>query len=166
MLLFYRRLFPSNATNAIFRVAWVIVAFLGVGTGIGTLVAAICNCNPLVYYLDRDLAGKCPNLRSLLVSSAALNIVTDVSILILPTLVVWRLQVTKSQKLAVSGIFLLDGLYVLVSENWFTDFRWQLLRLSSVCIASIVRLLYLSRVGYADSTCTSTFVPVCPKYLG
>lgn len=122
ILLFYRRLFPSNATNASFRVAWVIVAFLSVGTGIGTLVAAICNCNPFVYYLDRDLAGKCPNLRSLLVSSAALNIVTDVSILILPTLVVWRLQVTKPQKLAVSGIFLLGGLYVLVSENWFTDF--------------------------------------------
>lgn len=140
ILLFYRRLFPNSATNASFRVAWVIVAFLSVGLGIGTFVAAICNCKPLEYYLNPgDLPRNCQNLRSLLVSTAAINALTDVSILVLPIMIVWRLQITKSQKLAVSGIFLLGGF---------------------VCVVSIVRILYLSRVRYTDSTWTDvdTFI--------
>lgn len=100
-------------------------------------------------------------MTSLLVSSAAINILTDVSILILPIPIVWHLQITKSQKLAVSGIFLMGGLYVFVPEN-----RVNLLRLSSVCVASIIRLTYLSSVGYVDATCMFTFTPVCLKNLG
>lgn len=112
ILLFYRRVFPNKATSANFRRAWIIVFFLSVGLGIILFVAAISKCKPVSFIWNQHQHGSCLNMTSLLLSGAAINILTDVSILILPMPTVWHLQIAKLQKFAVSGVFLLGGLYV------------------------------------------------------
>jgi len=51
-------------------------------------------------------------MKGFLLSTAILNLVTDISILLLPISVIWRLQIRKEQKVAISGIFILGSLYV------------------------------------------------------
>jgi hypothetical protein len=41
---------------------------------------------------------------------AIFNIVTDVALLILPIPYIWRLHVSRSQKILISGIFILGSL--------------------------------------------------------
>lgn len=60
-------------------------------------------------------------MEAFLVSTAVLNLVTDISILVLPISVVWRLQIRKEQKVAISGIFLLGSLWV-SSFSFFISF--------------------------------------------
>lgn len=78
--------------------------------------------------------GTCLNITALLISTAVLNIFTDIGILILPMPIVWRLQIQRSQKFAVSGVFLLGGF---------------------VCVASIVRAFYLAEVVGLDPLWTN-----------
>lgn len=100
---------------------------------IGTFIGCVFQCDLTSLYWDRTSYGLCINLTGFLISTSVLNLCTDVSILILPISVVWKLQIKKSQKIAISGIFLLGGLYVLA----FTLNRTRLTFFSSALIASV-----------------------------
>ena len=54
--------------------------------------------------------GTCLDLKALLLATAIINILTDIAVLVLPMPIVWNLKIQRSQKVAVSGIFLLGGL--------------------------------------------------------
>ena len=55
-------------------------------------------------------ATRCFDLNAFYVAGAALALASDVIILMLPMPVVWRLQVSKNQKIGLSVVFLLGGL--------------------------------------------------------
>ena len=106
-------MFPANTTPIAWRVAWffvmawVILWFVGCGS------ATVFQCTPVSLYWNQlagDTSGFCINGYSFLAANAALNITSDIMILILPMPIVWRLHIKKSQKLAISSIFLLGGL--------------------------------------------------------
>lgn len=166
ILLFYRRVFMNQTTSLHFRIAWYAIMVWTFLWGISTFFAAAFQCNPPSYYWSkytRKTHGSCLNLTVLLVVTASTNIVTDVALLILPMPVVWNSKIEPSQKFAVTGIFLLGGLYVghlclsLLSRSsvhaqdvcMATDGRSF-----SVCIASIIRAPYLTSVVTVDPQCT------------
>lgn len=46
-------------------------------------------------------------------AGGATNIATDIAILIFPVPIIWKLQIFRTQKLSILGVFLLGGLYIL-----------------------------------------------------
>lgn len=134
VLLFYHRMFPNSATNRKFKVGLYSLAAVSVVLGLGTFIACVFECDLTSLYWDRTSYGLCINMKAFLLSTAILNLFTDIAILILPISVVWKLQIKKSQKVAISGIFLLGGF---------------------VCISSIVRTCFMGKVDIDDPTWTA-----------
>ncbi|KAL9615041.1 MAG: hypothetical protein Q9167_000464 [Letrouitia subvulpina] len=78
--------------------------------------------------------GTCINIKALLLSTAVLNIATDILILVLPMPIVWHMSIPKAQKIAVSFIFLMGGF---------------------VCVGSVFRACYLHDVVNPDPLWTT-----------
>ncbi|KAL8963927.1 MAG: hypothetical protein Q9183_004840, partial [Haloplaca sp. 2 TL-2023] len=112
ILLFYRRVFMNQATSRRFRYTWYAILTWTICWCISVFFAAAFQCTPASYFwtkYTRKTEGTCMDLNPLLIVTACLNIITDIALLILPMPVVWNLQIDRSQKLAVSCIFLLGG---------------------------------------------------------
>lgn len=156
VLLFYHRMFPKSATTLKFRVGLYSLAAVSIVLGLGTFIGCVFECDLTTLYWDRTSYGLCIDMKAFLLSTAILNLFTDVSILILPISVVWKLQIKKSQKVAISGIFLLGGLYVVALSfslsNYWTRLTVHLCE-SSVCLSSIVRTCFMGKVDIDDPTC-------------
>lgn len=137
ILLFYRRVFINQTTSKKFVVLWYTITVWCFLWGISTFFAAAFQCTPISYgwtQFTGKTTGKCVDFTALLLSTAVINICTDVAVLVLPMPLVWRLKIERSQKFAVSGIFLLGGF---------------------VCVASLIRSVYLPRVVSADPLWTA-----------
>lgn len=79
---------------------------------------------------------RCINNKAFYIGLSVPNILADVAILCLPITKVWKLQMSRRSKLAVSGMFLCGGIVV---------------------ICSIVRFAFLVTVDNSDFTCKSPF---------
>ena len=112
ILLLYKRLFnPDKMTR------WAIYASLAlvIAHNLGIMFATIFDCPPSREAMDfRSRGAKCisfnqpkgvPKMRKIAIIGGALNVFTDVIILILPVPVVWKLQLPRRQRVAVLGIF-------------------------------------------------------------
>lgn len=60
--------------------------------------------------------GKCLDINKFFLGNSIPNIITDALILCLPVLEVSKLQVRRSQKVAIGGMFLLGGLWVTLTH--------------------------------------------------
>ncbi|KAL2835487.1 hypothetical protein BJY01DRAFT_252611 [Aspergillus pseudoustus] len=123
VLLLYRR---------IFRLTWALYfcAFLSIGYMIAVTAGISLACVPTSYFwtqwVDPLNGGHCRiNLYLFYLWNGVANLFTDVIILCLPMPIVWRLQMPRSQKWAISGIFLLGGF---------------------VCVATIVRIYTITKM--------------------
>lgn len=106
ILLLYRRIFTGKlftqinySLGAILIIWCVVMEILG-----------IINCLPINAYWDPSVNGKCLSFRDYSIGYAALNIFTDIAILILPMPMIWRLQLPTFQKVALTCNFLLGSL--------------------------------------------------------
>ncbi|MCJ1381222.1 hypothetical protein MMC17_004331 [Xylographa soralifera] len=133
LLLLYRYLFTSKRLHLwinitiIFMLAW----------GVAVLFGSIFSCNPINAFWDFELQGTpgvyCINFQAFWISVAVPNILTDVLILAMPIWQVWKLQLNRRSKIALTFIFLLG---------------------SFVIIASIIRLVSLTQINITDDTYT------------
>lgn len=109
IILFYRRIF--GVTYSI----WFCV-FLSVGYFVSGIIAFMVCCRPVSYYWTQFThpdGGKCVySMYNFYISYAAVNVATDVAILLVPMPIVWKLQMRRTQKLLVCGILLIGGLCV------------------------------------------------------
>lgn len=112
LLLLYRRIFSTPAFKA-----WTLI--IG-ATCVAWLIAAILvdvfQCRPFSAAFQSDLlfTSHCIDLQSFYLSMIAANFVLDIIVLAMPLVMVWRLQLTQRQRLQVSAIVLLGGLYVTI----------------------------------------------------
>lgn len=67
-------------------------------------------CVPVQGWWDRSVAVRCMSLRDFDLAFAVINIIFDFSILLLPVNMLWRLQITNVQKVALTFVFMLGGL--------------------------------------------------------
>ncbi|PNS15997.1 Cell division control protein 45 [Sphaceloma murrayae] len=72
-------------------------------------------CNPIPSYWDLSIKGSCLPRNMVWYSNAALNIATDVAIILLPLPSIHHLQLPLKQKLGLIGVFALGSFVCLVS---------------------------------------------------
>ena len=115
ILLFYRRVFPPEATTPRFQLLLKLTMVVCLLWWFIITIVIIFECTPVPYawtqvYVEKE--GHCINWPGALFAGAATNVVIDIMMLTLPVSNVWRMQIRREQKFAISGIFLLGGLYV------------------------------------------------------
>ena len=108
IVIFYYRIFQLTPR---FRYAVYAIGGLLICIWTSGVLVAIFSCTPIYYFWDMSGDGRCINSYAFIVAEAGLSIFTDLVILLLPMPLVWRLKVTLKQKVGLTGIFLLGGLY-------------------------------------------------------
>lgn len=109
ILFLYLRLGPIHW----FRVAVFTLMFVVVGANFALIFAFIFACHPVKRGWDLTITeGSCINRAALYVSTAVLNMLTDILLLLLPIPMVVRLQMPRIQKFGLILIFAVGSMYV------------------------------------------------------
>lgn len=73
---------------------------------ISRILVYFLNCIPMEAIWNRTIKGKCvPDRLEVAYILGGINIFTDLAVAILPLPVIWNLNLRRSQKLALSGLF-------------------------------------------------------------
>ncbi|KAI0445058.1 hypothetical protein F4803DRAFT_548469 [Xylaria telfairii] len=113
ILLFYRRIFRGQ----VFSTITVHLIVLSVLWGVSFFFATLFICIPTHYSWTAtqgtpDFAAHCYDPSPMFYGSAVSNMIVDILILLIPAPMVWKLNMSKRQKIAVVGIFLLGAFVV------------------------------------------------------
>ncbi|KAF3066552.1 hypothetical protein GL218_09018 [Daldinia childiae] len=125
IIFFYFRLFPQVNYRMFL---WFMMTFVLL-TGFTSSVAGIFQCHPIHRAWDTSVPGTCFDLRALFCANAGLNIFQDFVIYLLPSPILWNIQLPVKQRIALVGIFVVGGF---------------------VCITGIVRVATLWDAIYSD----------------
>lgn len=108
LLSFYTRLSSGRA----FLVLVYFAIFVVIGFGIGSVTAVLLQCLPLSALWDQKAAAHahCIQLVDFYYANAAINLTTDVFILLLPIHVLWGLHMPVRQRISLCALFGLGGL--------------------------------------------------------
>ena len=96
----YIRIFQTPA----FRTTCFGVQAFNMAYCVVIILACCLICRPFSYNWDRTIKGTCGDQRSLDLAIAVLNLLLDVTTVVLPMPVLWGLQMATSKKVIVSGI--------------------------------------------------------------
>lgn len=152
ILLLYRRIFTDRGSNPSFNVTlWCTGSFI-LSYSICQAVLSVIYCKPVKALWDHQTESKCINFDDVLVVLSSLNIGTDIFILCLPVPQLWKLVMSKRQKCNLIGIFLLGGLFVSTPSS-----GRRLLIGFSVCLASIIRVPYISHMSLVDASWSDVY---------
>lgn len=104
ILLMYLRLFIPNRTGTTYHltqfVLWSQLAFY-----FAIFIVTTCQCIPRRKIWEPFSPGRCVRADTVLAVTAIFNVFSDFSILLLPIGSIWRLQMPRSRKLAISAVF-------------------------------------------------------------
>lgn len=110
ILCFYRRITASLTIQFVYWV-WASIVFCAVyGITFVFLIAFTCHPTHGFFYMF-DLTWRtqheltCRDEGAIIVAVAAISTVQDFVIALLPVFLIWKLQIPKTQKLALCGIF-------------------------------------------------------------
>lgn len=147
----YLRIFPSRP----FRIASYTVMGVVATYSSWAIVSGFVNCVPVAKFWNRSIEGNCLSFEALWFFNAAMNIATDLTLLIMPMPLLSQLKLPRTQKIALVGVFAIGGLYVpsiLFIRNWGC-----LPESYRVVITSALRLSSLHTVAKsADTSCKFT----------
>ena len=128
ILLFYRRIFETP----VFRQVTQAVGFVVLAWFLAVVLVSIFSCTPIHGYWDHSIPATCIDSRAFYLGNSIANILTDVIILALPVRMIWHLQTSRSQKVALTLVFGLGGFVVVVSSIRIAfiievgpDFTWD-----------------------------------------
>ncbi|KAH7346017.1 hypothetical protein BKA66DRAFT_602851, partial [Pyrenochaeta sp. MPI-SDFR-AT-0127] len=91
--------------------AWALIS-VSMAWGVMVVTVLILKCQPLDYNWNKSIQGRCIDEIFFYKIGTAINVTTDVLILILPMPAIWSLNVRLSRKLQVVIVFLIASLYV------------------------------------------------------
>jgi hypothetical protein len=101
-LCFYLNVNPDQS----FRIAVFATMLLVIGSCVGIVVSLLAACTPFAKNIDVTVRhGKCINKGSLYIATGVLNIITDITILVLPIRMVLGLQMVRSRKIMLILLF-------------------------------------------------------------
>ncbi|KAI0412036.1 hypothetical protein F5X98DRAFT_30740 [Xylaria grammica] len=128
ILLEWTRFFVPQGTRNVFW--WLCMTLVGIQLSflVASVFALSFACIPYQRIWDFTIPGKCIKKSELEITSAAIHLVSDVVILVLPQKVIWSLHMSMRKKLGVSFIFSLGVL---------------------ACVSAILRLV--STIEYSTS---------------
>lgn len=113
ILLFYRRLARGTISTPFMYAVWAAIASVVVYF-LYFFTALIFTCNPVetfwkqvdpAWFAQHKGKFKCHGEASNLIASAVVSVVHDFVACGLPAILLWKLQISKNQKLALGGLF-------------------------------------------------------------
>lgn len=157
ILLLYRRIFTSpkflwsTVVMGVIVLAWMLTVEFGV----------LFQCIPVdgAFNMVKMQTAHCINHMGFYRGISIASLATDILILLMPFPVIWGLNNSVKRKISLCALFALGSLYVLQQILFLSGNTCGELTTSSVCIASILRILYLGPFSKnpEDTTCkTST----------
>ncbi|KAI1382478.1 hypothetical protein F4677DRAFT_401996 [Hypoxylon crocopeplum] len=134
-IFFYARIFRSN--NRSFRINLWLVGSLVVGWLTAALVSTIFQCSPIERAWNPTLKGTCINTFAWYLSTAALSVLIDFYILLLPVPMIWALQLSLKRRICLLAAFFLAYSVIVLSigrmimtinliPNLNADLTWNL----------------------------------------
>lgn len=90
---------------------WVLIA-INASFGIVALFVDIFTCRPISYFYNKFTPGKCINMTAWWYFATVYIAIMCVIVVIIPIIALKDLQLPRSQKRALIGVFALGGLYV------------------------------------------------------
>lgn len=109
ILFFYQRIFVSRR----FRIISIVIGVFSLAAFLAFVLVSLFANTPLAYFWDKSIPGGRENIngnnRSYYVTGWP-DVLTNLALLFLPLPYLWRLQMDKSRKLALTAIFLLGSL--------------------------------------------------------
>ncbi len=150
LLLFYFRIFSNPRFKlavwavAIFVIAWCPAVFF----------TDLFQCSPVALAWDKSIeGGRCINVQAFFRYIVISNVMSDIAVLVLPLPVIWYLQMSIRQKLALTGVFLLGGMGLIASiirmveffeRNAFADLTWIAVPLLSWTMVEVEAVLVVA----------------------
>ena len=87
------------------RIACYTLMTLATCLGTFILLSALLMCRPLAKSWDANIKGVCGNSQKSFLAQAIINLCVDISIVVLPIPVLWRLQMSGLRKLGIYFMF-------------------------------------------------------------
>ena len=107
ILHFYNTIFGASPP---FRHVTYAVMALVVSFGVGNILLAFLICRPFAKNWNLLLPGTCGSTKDSVIATSIVNFIVDLIIISLPMPMIWRLQMAKTRKIALTTIFSLGGL--------------------------------------------------------
>ncbi|KAJ5356390.1 hypothetical protein N7517_010999 [Penicillium concentricum] len=107
----YLRIFPGKP----FRLACYFMMAVVATYSSWAIVSGFVNCVPVAKFWNKDLPGSCLNFEAVWFFNASMNITTDIALLMLPMPLLSKLQLPRTQKIALMGVFAMGILVVVTS---------------------------------------------------
>ncbi|KAK7927538.1 hypothetical protein PG985_004536 [Apiospora marii] len=114
-LLFLHRALPAPSVPQWFRVAILVLHGANLAWFVGIVLGTIFQCSPVAKNWSPSLSGHCSPISALFLGSALPSVFIDLGILLVPMPVLWRLQINRAKKIALTIIFGLGYCVVIVS---------------------------------------------------
>ncbi|KAI1362866.1 hypothetical protein F5Y08DRAFT_310830 [Xylaria arbuscula] len=106
ILLEWARIFGPSSRST-FRLTCYILAVLNAIYYTINISLEVTSCRPRAYYWDKTIPGKCVyNGPALSLTSALVNLLFDLAILLLPQGVIWKLNMSRRKRVGVSAVFI------------------------------------------------------------
>ena len=100
-------------TTKSFRIACYMVHGINGAFGAATILGACLICQPFSFNWDQSIpGGYCGDQVAFELFIGIVNLLLDVTVVVLPMPVLWRLQMAMHRKAVLSGIFGLGVMYV------------------------------------------------------
>jgi len=106
IVLQYLRVFVAQRIRWL---CWTAIGFIIIN-GLWAVVSGIFTCIPIAAFWDVTIHGHCLSHKFLWFFNAAMNIVTDLTILVLPMPVLSTLRLPLKQKVGLMFVFAMGGL--------------------------------------------------------
>jgi len=120
LFLLYLRVFAPSRKGSTYRIIHLFIWF-NVAFYLANFFLKIFQCIPRSRIWDPDTPGHCININIPILVTAAINVLSDIMMLVLPIVCVWRLQMTTRRKIGISAIFAAGVLYVLNLSGYDVD---------------------------------------------
>ncbi|OTB00612.1 hypothetical protein M426DRAFT_15296 [Hypoxylon sp. CI-4A] len=125
ILLQWARIFTPGSRGTFFWLCYIVAALNAIFY-VATILIDLLYCHPVQYHWNKLIPGHCGNDDLLSPLSAAINVLLDVTILILPQKVIWKLNMSLKNKIKVSVVFI-AGILCIVSASIRLNFAVKLL---------------------------------------
>lgn len=153
ILLLYLRIFGVNKAFRFFT--WLTVFFV-FGYLCSNFFTQLFGCRPPDKYWHSSYAGHCIDYTKAGLAYGSMNIISDLIIFVLPLPMIWRLQLSRKEKIGVSLMFMTGVMYapnqprnsILLDP---ISISLTSMVLSRTCVVAIVRYVAIVQANAANA---------------
>ncbi|KAI1311483.1 hypothetical protein F5Y03DRAFT_308211 [Xylaria venustula] len=118
IILFYFRLLPQKSYRVFL---WFMMVFV-ILTGASFAIAGIFQCNPIASAWNANIHGTCFNQAALFYANGGFNIAQDSILYVLPTRILWKMNLPLKQRIALIVVFVVGGLTIVAGIIYLRTF--------------------------------------------